>query len=65
MDYIDARGVNQDKESQEEQQASFGCAESDAPGKPSVDTWMCGSVARRKIGAGDTDLGVLGVGRLV
>lgn len=35
-----------------------------APGKRSLGSWVCGSVAGRRVGAGDTDLGVLGVGSL-
>ena len=36
-----------------------------ALGKPSVDSRACGSVAGRRVGAGDTDRGVLGVGSLM
>lgn len=46
--------VNQDRGIQEEQ------AHPECPGLASVDSWVCGCVARRRVGAGYTDLDIRG-----
>lgn len=55
------RGVNQEGRSSRPVSVVLRLA---PMGKPCVDSRVCGSVAGRRVGAGDTDLGVLGVGSL-